>query len=302
MHPGTSLTDAIRSWATPRAEDSESAGIRHSRGDVDTLTGQSRLWATPKAMSGGANSKREERGAGGPDLQEMAGNWPTPDASMMNDGQTEEARARRKARELEKKYNGNGGGEPLAYRARVWQTPGTDSFRSRSGERKDEMGLDQQARFWPTPNALVSNDGETPESWERRRDKLKALGINGNGIGTPLTIAATMWPTPAARDFKGENGPEHLLNGSGRLHLDQLPNFVAFLFLPQAPPTKDGPTSSEPAQRSRPRLNPAFVCWLMGWPWWWTRAVPTSFGAPAMVLWRFRLQSHLCCLLGERLA
>lgn len=34
-----------------------------------------------------------------------------------------------------------------------WQTPATDSFRSRGGDRKDEMGLDQQARFFPTPAA-----------------------------------------------------------------------------------------------------------------------------------------------------
>jgi hypothetical protein len=36
---------------------------------------------------------------------------------------------------------------------RMWQTPATDSFRSRGGDRKDEMGLDQQARFFPTPAA-----------------------------------------------------------------------------------------------------------------------------------------------------
>jgi len=41
-------------------------------------------WATPKAISGGANSQREQRGAGGPDLQEQAqlATWPTP---MVND-------------------------------------------------------------------------------------------------------------------------------------------------------------------------------------------------------------------------
>lgn len=44
------------------------------------LESQSRLWATPKTPTGGANSKREERGAGGPDLQEMANAWPTPAA------------------------------------------------------------------------------------------------------------------------------------------------------------------------------------------------------------------------------
>ncbi len=52
-HSGTTLTDAARmaSWATPKAEDSESAGMRHSRGVADTLTAQSSLaaWATPSA-------------------------------------------------------------------------------------------------------------------------------------------------------------------------------------------------------------------------------------------------------------
>ena len=37
-------------------------------------------WPTPKTATGGANSKREERGAGGPDLQETAllAGWQTP--------------------------------------------------------------------------------------------------------------------------------------------------------------------------------------------------------------------------------
>lgn len=35
----------------------------------------------------------------------------------------------------------------------IWQTPAADIFRSRSGDRIAEMGLDQQARFWPTPAA-----------------------------------------------------------------------------------------------------------------------------------------------------
>jgi hypothetical protein len=41
--------------------------------------------------------------------------WATPDAGVLNDGQTREARAKRKAAEIEKGYNGNGGGEPLAF-------------------------------------------------------------------------------------------------------------------------------------------------------------------------------------------
>lgn len=49
---------------------------------------------------------------------------------------------------------GTGNGESLLMAQ--WQTPASDSFRSRGGERKDEHGLDQQARMaehWMTPSA-----------------------------------------------------------------------------------------------------------------------------------------------------
>ncbi len=73
------------------------------------------------------------------------------------------------------------------------------------------------------------------------------------------------WPTPAARDYKGANSKDHVTtNGSGRMHMDQLPNFVEHAFQPSPPDpaTSDGPTSS----RQRRSLNPLFVEWLMGWP------------------------------------
>lgn len=63
--------------------------------------------------------------------------------------------------------------------------------------------------MWPTPTASLTNDGETPESFERRRRRLQETGVNGNGAGTPLTIAAKMWQTPRASD-----GPHGGPNGS----------------------------------------------------------------------------------------
>lgn len=42
-------------------------------------------WPTPKALTGGANSQRSERGAGGADLQEAAG-WATPQATEARQG------------------------------------------------------------------------------------------------------------------------------------------------------------------------------------------------------------------------
>jgi hypothetical protein len=56
----------------------------------------------------------------------------------------------------------------------------------------------------PTPAACLPNDGERPETWLARREKVKAKGINGNGMGMPLSIAAQLLPTPKAAD--GERG------------------------------------------------------------------------------------------------
>ncbi|CAK9057300.1 Uncharacterized protein SCF082_LOCUS30781, partial [Durusdinium trenchii] len=131
---------------------------------------------------------------------------------------------------------------------------------------------------WPTPTPMQTREGWTAAEIEAARKREKAKGINGNGFGLGLGAAASMWttpqahdvtmrgagqvptskagnaclardatqwPTPAGRDYKGENSPEHLENGTGRLHLDQLPNFVAFLFRHPHPmrPTYGVPSS-----------------------------------------------------------
>ena len=53
----------------------------------------------------------------------------------------------------------------------------------------------------PTPAAMNPNDGESLESWEARRARVKLTAKNGNGFGKPLAIAAlelapTGDPTP----------------------------------------------------------------------------------------------------------
>lgn len=61
----------------------------------------------------------------------------------------------------------------------------------------------------PTPDAGGFNTGESLESWEARKARNKAKGINGNGMGTPLSIAVQqLMPTPVARDWKGIPGSE----------------------------------------------------------------------------------------------
>lgn len=263
---GNEFSKSIRAWATPRAEDSESSGERVERGVADTLTAQTKLWATPLAGRRGAEDPEKKaarqhlNGGGTSDLLIQAQQWPkqmwpTPDASLLNDGQTEEARAKRKERELAKKYNGNGGGEPLAYYARVW----------------------------PTPTAMDSEQA----------------GADVASRGPSLNLSAKVWPTPANRDYRSPNTETYAERGGGKKG-EQLPNFVRFLCLPQDRPTSDGQESSESTPTPRRRLNPVFVCWLMGWPLWWTRAEPTSFGAAETASWRSRLQLHLYFLLGGR--
>jgi hypothetical protein len=109
---------------------------------------------------------------------------------------------------------------------------------------------------WPTPRAGKTSD-ENEESWMKRN-------AAGKVATPPLTLAVKMknWPTPAARDYKGANSREHcMVNGTGRKHMDQLPNAVAY----------GGDSIQQKAQ-----LNPDWVEWLMGWPISWTSLEPLS--------------------------
>lgn len=62
------------------------------------------------------------------------------------------------------------------------------------------MDLRTTVSLLPTPTASNPNDGESLESWEARRQRNLAKGINGNGQGTPLGIAVRLLPTPTAAD------------------------------------------------------------------------------------------------------
>jgi hypothetical protein len=105
----------IASWSTPKAEDSECAGAH--RGTADTLHSQANLasWASPKV----SDDNLDRYG-----MESTEREWNRPNAS-------------RSSLPLETKM--------LA----AWPTPAVDSFRSRSGDRINEMELDQMARTIP---------------------------------------------------------------------------------------------------------------------------------------------------------
>ncbi|MGC4151521.1 MAG: DNA cytosine methyltransferase [Propionicimonas sp.] len=81
----------------------------------------------------------------------------------------------------------------------------------------------------PTPSAGNFNDGEDPDEWEARRQRIKATGVNGNGMGMPLGVAVQLLPTPRATD--GEKGGPNQRGSSGDL---MLPSAVAMLPTPTA--------------------------------------------------------------------
>lgn len=240
------------SWPTARAEDSESSGMRHSRGVADTLTAVTQLWPTPMA---GTPAQNGNNAAGNSDFSRKAmelasGLWPTPRTIT---GGAESAERKKDLGRLES------GGSDLQAEALTWLTPTTSEGNGiRKPDGKRSVGLNTQAEKWPTPDAGLhggSNRSASP----------------GAAVRPNLSKASEQWPTPAARDHKGANGADHLENGTGRLHLDQLPNFVSHC-LPPDHPTRSGPTSSD----ERRTLNPLFVEWLMGWPLNWTLADPRS--------------------------
>ena len=144
--------------------------------------------------------------------------------------------------------------------------------------------LPGQAAQWATPNA---HDGHRPSP-----------DLHSTQHGN-LSRSASLWPTPAARDHKGANSAEHAtITGGGRKHMDQLANFVAHSRPVQS--ILDGRELSPTTRILRRRLNPAFGCWLMGWPIWWTSPAVTSSAQSAMESWRCAQRRLLCSLLGEQ--
>jgi len=79
---------SLASWSTPRAEDSESAGMRHGRGVADTLTAQSSVavdsWVTPRANA--FKTRPNKKGGITPEEQAGLSAWTTPSATDGNRG------------------------------------------------------------------------------------------------------------------------------------------------------------------------------------------------------------------------
>jgi len=230
-------------WPTARAEDSESAGMRHSRGVADTRTAATSIWQTPKTTAGEYTRDRGNPDHERPTLEGQASTlWATPAPMQTREGWTAEAIEDQRQKEKAKGQNGNGFGIGLAAQATaLWTAPQAHDVTQRGS-------------------------GQVPTA--------KA----GNAC---LARDATNWPTPAARDHKGENSAPFAERG-GVGKDEQLPNAVAFLFSRPDPETAPhGLPSSDPRQTWR-RLR-RLVISTHGWArdleadgreWWEAEAEP----------------------------
>ncbi len=167
--------------------------------------------------------------------------------------------------------------------------PGTSPTGMTPDGRKKQVGLENQAKQWPTARTSDTN----------------GPGHHGDG-GPDLRTMAAQWPTASARDWKsGEASDETMDRNAKPL------NEIAYRFLPQDPTTPDGInshlalfrryrpmtnsklksemralllmavrnhgrgwTKRRPTRYVRPSfkvsLNPSFVEFLMNWPTGWT--------------------------------
>lgn len=161
---------------------------------------------------------------------------------------------------------------------------------------RGNLTLTGAARLWPTPDAVVFNLDEDLQTWEARRAKNAARGINGNGMGTPVKL----WPTPTGQDAVGSGSagyPKSPTHNSGTTLTDAAvrglwptPTARDEDRMRDAPGREGGPTlstasggaqragghdlSTEAGAKGR-ALNPAWVEHLMGFPPGWTEIPPS---------------------------
>ena len=120
-------------------------------------------------------------------------------------------------------------------------------------------------RFWPTPRAGKTSS-ENPEVWAKRQRE-------GKVSTPPLGMAAQMWPTPQASDFKHPGLPRR---GTGSASAHSLAAKVTWPTLTTQDAKNNG-GASQMERNTKPlnaevggSLNPTWCEWLMGYRSGWT--------------------------------
>ncbi len=180
----------------------------------------------------------------------------------------------------------------LADQAR-WATPTVQTFATRKqvGATEREHLLPSQAQNWPTATAgdshghqyqrdrgekgkerptLVGKAVQWPTANARDADKWNNRPP-GHSRQVNLSGHAQTWPTPMG-STKGASAPE-LRSGNPKARL-----VTAAEGFPSSPLGRETSRPGGESWKSRRRLNPRFVEWLMGWPIGWTDCAHAATG------------------------
>lgn len=146
--------------------------------------------------------------------------------------------------------------EAVDYTERLWPTPTQDIADRKKKYAQGGTPLTLAVKMMPTPNTMDHLPPRSPEAMKRMYEGQR----KGRTAPSNLRewVNPEMWPTPARRDYKGQNSVGSMkkkLENGGRPHQGQLPNAVAM---------KGGSLCCE------------WVEWLMGWPVGWTDLEPLS--------------------------
>lgn len=236
------LATGLSGWPTPRASDTNGAGL-HGDGGMDLRTSV--------LLSG----------------------WPTPDATLMNDGANVENHFARLARMKAKHNNGNGAGLTIAIAAQLtgWATPcamepdqSPETVLARKARLSESTGIFRgpalplgsqvQLAGWPTP--VVSDSAKAENAALRPRAMV---------LGNAAMLSG--WPTPCAQD-----GP----NGGPAQGTDRLPGAAAQVTALRGRLTDSGQmligsTAEIPEVHDGGPLTAAHSLWLQALPVAWER-------------------------------
>ena len=137
----------------------------------------------------------------------------------------------------------------------------SDCTAYREDGRKIQLGLEYAVKFWPTPDANTMNDGESTETFLAKQEALKETADNGNGCGTPLAMAAQMWATPRASENENrttKHAPSHLEGTHG----ETLAGQASLWATPASRDWRAGDASQETLEKnSRPLNEQAVSLW-----------------------------------------
>ena len=235
-------------WMTPTTRDWKDGACADSNVPTNGLLGRQavRAWVTPTVEDASREGSRSwaERWASGarvPDTHQRLrtqAHWPTPDASVANDGEDLTSWLARRERVKETTQNGNGMGTPLAVAVRLPET-------------------------WPTPQSSDPDGsrtlppGTTPTG----------MAPNGKKRQVGLPHAAKTWPTATTGDANG-SGSAGYSTASGRSEGTTLTDAAVRGIWA-------GTTDSSKSIKGA-KLNPAWVEQLMGFPPGWTLLDPAK--------------------------